>query len=694
MGAYLSSPATETKSEDFTDSEKYSFGVSRMQGWRISMEDAHICVPNVTDDNSLFGVYDGHGGSEVALYCALHFSDTLKDLESYQDGNYETALKETFMAIDKELLKPEVVRELKVLADRELDDAPPTKDDIDNAEALRQDEEECEEDEMAMLHEEATMSIEELLSRYGKIASATNKALSKAKPVKTEATSSSQSYNKGEPCCGSSSSASITTEPAASSNSDEKIHCLSMEDGGGSSNTTIEAQTKNESSNIDVSSSSSMEQPGSSNKDTASKSSKSDPECTTSGVSNQTCPSSSSNISSDCDTASNDTAPKKSIANDNQNMTAEQSCEISCSDSAKTNTPDEHSSGVDSCSSSEITKKVKLGKINPKAKTQVKFGTGDDGDFEPELSGSESEDDGFDSDEAVEGSSESDEEESEEEEESDDEDPDDIEIPPLKAMASASEEPGKDSGTTAVVALLNKHNLYVANAGDSRCVICRNRNAFDMSEDHKPEDPEELSRIKAAGGYVAGGRVNGGLNLSRAIGDHCYKLNENFDLENQIISAMPDVKKVTLQKGDQFMVLACDGIWNTLSSQEVVDFVLAKLEDSEEKPKLSYICEELMRKCLAPDTSGDGTGCDNMTCIIVKFDDDWLAKSPCVNKADEHSTIDVKTEDGSGEAVNNQKANGSNDTEDAKAANCLKRHMDDTDNCDYTNSEAKVQKVE
>lgn len=74
------------------------------------------------------------------------------------------------------------------------------------------------------------------------------------------------------------------------------------------------------------------------------------------------------------------------------------------------------------------------------------------------------------------------------------------------------------------MALLHDNELFVANAGDSRCVVCRDGKAMDMSFDHKPEDTEELERIRKAGGRVTkDGRVNGGLNLSRAIGDHAYK---------------------------------------------------------------------------------------------------------------------------------------------------------------------------
>jgi len=80
------------------------------------------------------------------------------------------------------------------------------------------------------------------------------------------------------------------------------------------------------------------------------------------------------------------------------------------------------------------------------------------------------------------------------------------------------------AGCTANVVLITPSKIICANAGDSRSFI----RLFDdtteaLSEDHKPDDPKESSRIAAAGGYVAEGRVNGNLNLSRAIGDLEYK---------------------------------------------------------------------------------------------------------------------------------------------------------------------------
>ena len=71
-----------------------------------------------------------------------------------------------------------------------------------------------------------------------------------------------------------------------------------------------------------------------------------------------------------------------------------------------------------------------------------------------------------------------------------------------------------------MVSLITRNRAIVANAGDSRAVLCRKGKAVDLSVDHKPEDPIELKRITCAGGKVTpDGRVNGGLNLSRALGN-------------------------------------------------------------------------------------------------------------------------------------------------------------------------------
>lgn len=134
-----------------------------------------------------------------------------------------------------------------------------------------------------------------------------------------------------------------------------------------------------------------------------------------------------------------------------------------------------------------------------------------------------------------------------------------------------------------------------------------------MSFDHKPEDDIEMQRIVTAGGKVTpDGRVNGGLNLSRAIGklhcflflviklsinivagDHAYKKNESLSLPEQMISPQPDIKTLEINPDqDKWMILACDGIWNFMSSQEVVDYISQRIDHTPDE-KLSTICEEV-----------------------------------------------------------------------------------------------------
>lgn len=78
---------------------------------------------------------------------------------------------------------------------------------------------------------------------------------------------------------------------------------------------------------------------------------------------------------------------------------------------------------------------------------------------------------------------------------------------------------GYRAGTTLVALLMTKDKYYVANAGDSRAVLCRNNTAVTLSNDHKPDLPFEKERIEKAGGYVHNGRVNSSLALSRSLGD-------------------------------------------------------------------------------------------------------------------------------------------------------------------------------
>jgi len=172
------------------------------------------------------------------------------------------------------------------------------------------------------------------------------------------------------------------------------------------------------------------------------------------------------------------------------------------------------------------------------------------------------------------------------------------------------------AGTTAITVLIRGNRLYCANVGDSRAVACIRGRADVLSIDHKPSNENETRRIISAGGWVEFNRVNGNLALSRALGDFVFKKNDKKKAEEQIVTAFPDVQERTITSELEFLVLACDGIWDVLTNQEVVDFVRARIAQRMEP---DIICEELMSRCLAPDCQMGGLGCDNMTVIIVCY---------------------------------------------------------------------------
>ncbi|XP_030410811.1 protein phosphatase 1G [Gopherus evgoodei] len=516
MGAYLSQPNTVKSSGDGAGAgpRPLHFGYSAMQGWRVSMEDAHNCIPELDSETAMFSVYDGHGGEEVALYCAKYLPEIIKDQKAYKEGKLQKALEDAFLAIDAKLTTEEVIKELAQIAGRPQDD--------DEGKEKVADEDDVDNEEAALLHEEATMTIEELLTRYGQncIKNLRNKPLPPAEEMGQE--------HGGE--------ASVNGESSLGELAEHRER----------------------------------------------KNGKPDDKAT--GI---------SSTSHGADAGNNSCAAKQAEVGRGKETVTSSTGEAgpSCSSTGK-----------------------------PQGTTKSKFfedseDESDEGEEEEDSEECSEDEDGYSSEEAEDEEDEDDTEEAEEDEDEEEE----MMLPGMEGK----EEPGSDSGTTAVVALIRGKQLIVANAGDSRCVVSEGGKAVDMSYDHKPEDELELARIKNAGGKVTmDGRVNGGLNLSRAIGDHFYKRNKNLPPEEQMISALPDIKVLTINEEHDFMVIACDGIWNVMSSQEVVDFIQAKISQKDENGDLrplSSIVEELLDQCLAPDTSGDGTGCDNMTCIIICF---------------------------------------------------------------------------
>lgn len=126
-------------------------------------------------------------------------------------------------------------------------------------------------------------------------------------------------------------------------------------------------------------------------------------------------------------------------------------------------------------------------------------------------------------------------------------------------------------GTTAVIAIVGACQVIVANCGDSRAVLCRGGKAIPLSDDHKPQRADEMTRIEAAGGKVIcwnGYRVLGVLAMSRAIGDRYLKPS---------IIPDPDVTFTERVKEDECLILASDGLWDVISNEEACDIARRRI---------------------------------------------------------------------------------------------------------------------
>lgn len=172
-------------------------------------------------------------------------------------------------------------------------------------------------------------------------------------------------------------------------------------------------------------------------------------------------------------------------------------------------------------------------------------------------------------------------------------------------------------GTTAVVALLRpkEQKLYVAWLGDSQAMLVRQGRPMQIVRPHKPDRPDERDRIEGMGGtvlYWGAWRVNGQLAVSRAIGDAEYK---------PYVTAKPDIEEITLDGTEDFLVLACDGLWDFVSEQQATNAIYKQLRENPED--LEAVSHRLV--ALSKEQSSQ----DNISVVVVFLTDPAeLAKRP------------------------------------------------------------------
>lgn len=164
------------------------------------------------------------------------------------------------------------------------------------------------------------------------------------------------------------------------------------------------------------------------------------------------------------------------------------------------------------------------------------------------------------------------------------------------------------NGTTAATGFIRTETvdgqprkvLYSANCGDARLILIKQNGAgvVRLSRDHKPSNPDEVERIRQAGGFVSSNRVNGILGVARALGDHAMK---------QFIISVPYISRTELTSDDTHIVVACDGIWDVLTDEKVAQLISQTPDDCSAAANL------LVERALA-----DGS-MDNISVMVIKL---------------------------------------------------------------------------
>lgn len=186
------------------------------------------------------------------------------------------------------------------------------------------------------------------------------------------------------------------------------------------------------------------------------------------------------------------------------------------------------------------------------------------------------------------------------------------------------------AGTTACVVLLRNSTLCISNVGDSRAVLARRSNhgeelqAIDLSKDQNPNVPDEQKRIESMGGFVSQPLQEGlsarvwlddtysqiGLAMARSIGDHA--------VAPVGVIAEPEVTFCEIQKQNDFLILATDGVWEFITSQEAIQIVNQHLKKGATKA-----CQALIEAAADKWHDEEGNYRDDITALVVRLQDLW-----------------------------------------------------------------------
>jgi protein phosphatase PTC1 len=153
----------------------------------------------------------------------------------------------------------------------------------------------------------------------------------------------------------------------------------------------------------------------------------------------------------------------------------------------------------------------------------------------------------------------------------------------------------------------HRRMLYTSNVGDLRVILYRKGQPYRLSYDHKATDINEINRIRDTGGLIMKNRVNGVLAVTRSLGDSYMK---------DLVIGKPFTTSTEITADDEFMILACDGVWDVISDLKACEFVSDLFERGSGKVDPQIAAKKLCQLAM------DNSTTDNVTVMIVKFDKD------------------------------------------------------------------------
>ncbi|KNC49366.1 serine/threonine protein phosphatase [Thecamonas trahens ATCC 50062] len=156
-------------------------------------------------------------------------------------------------------------------------------------------------------------------------------------------------------------------------------------------------------------------------------------------------------------------------------------------------------------------------------------------------------------------------------------------------------------GTTAMCVMLEKYGstmlLHLGSVGDSRAVLSSRGRAIDLAPVHTPASEDEVTRIQREGGFLARGKVNGMVAVTRSLGDLVMK---------SIIISDPFTRTEVLTADNDCIVIACDGVWDVIHPQSAIDTCIRS-------PDAKSAAQAILKAALELGST------DNLSVICVKL---------------------------------------------------------------------------